>query len=127
MGRAMAVDNWPADEDGQPVQAKLEEELKPLLQVLAAIEQKIEGGDQIPDFGTLATWAAGEAARNGAGGGRKTGAGRDQPAQITIDMGGERVAQGADPMCLFQSPMLRRGARSAPPPEGFRGKHCLGR
>ena len=90
MGHAMAVYKWPADKDAQPVQAKLEEELKPLLQVLAAIEQKIEGGDQIPDFGTLGSWAAGEAARSGAGGGHKTGPSRDQAAQITIDMGGER-------------------------------------
>ena len=127
MGPAATVNNWPADKDAQPVQAKLEEELKPLLQVLAAIEQKIEGGDQIPDFGTLASWAAGEAARSGAGGGHKTGAGRDQPAQITIDMGGERVPQGADPMCLFQRSMLRIGTRCTAPLEGVRDKRCLGR
>ena len=70
-----------------PMQARLEDELKPLAIVLGEIEKRLAAGDQIPDFGTLGTWAAGVAERSAAG--KPDGRRRDQAAEIRIQMEGE--------------------------------------
>jgi len=69
-----------------PIQARLEDELKPLTTVLGEIEKRLAAGDLIPDFGTLATWAVGVADRGG--GGTAKGKRGSQAAEIKIHMEG---------------------------------------
>lgn len=70
------------------LQAKLEEELKPLTQLLTDIERRVTAGEEIPDFGTLAAWAANEARRSGAGpqAARRAGGSRGAAAEARIDV-----------------------------------------
>ena len=65
----------------------MDKELTPLTNILAMIEKRIAAGDQIPDFGTLAAWAAAEAEKTGGTAARKSG--RRQEAEINIKMDGE--------------------------------------
>ena len=68
----------------------MEQELQPLSVVLAEIEKKIAAGDPIPDFGTLAAWAAGEAERMGSPAAKRSGK-RPDAAEISIKIEGETL------------------------------------
>lgn len=68
------------------LQAKVSEELKPLTVVVAEIEKKLTGGEQIPDFGTLTAWAESEARRSaGAGAPRDAQAAAEPLISLALD------------------------------------------